>query len=156
MDKRNFEEGYCLTEAWKHLQPEGSEMPDDYEFSAVVYATTSPVTAMHPVAAADDGSNFDDEMAHLQASRVAAGILATATSLDLVYIPIVKNTQPHSSSEYFAVTAMARSTVFLTMIVFVLFVAGTIISRGNWRSTRGKLETSSCQPCKYRRRTRLA
>ncbi len=102
------------------MQPEGSEMPDDHEFSATVYASTSPESAMHPVAAADDDSNFADEMAQLQVARVAAGILVTASSLDSVYIPNVKYTQPPNSSKYVAITAMARTSVSLIMIVFVL------------------------------------
>ena len=153
MGKRNTAEGYLLADAWKNLQPKSSEMPDDCEFSDAVYPTTSLEAAMLPVAAADDGSNFADETAQLQAAHVAAGILETAASLDSIYIPIVKYTQPPRLSEYFAVTAMVRSTVSLPMIVSVPFVAGTIFSRDNWRGTRGNLASNSCQPCIYRRRT---
>ena len=129
MNKRNIEEGYFLTEARKLLQPEGSETPDDCEFSVAVCATTSLASAMHPVVAVDDGSNVADEMAQLRATRGAAGILATASSLDSVYIPNVKYTQTPGTSEYFAVTAMAHTTGSLTTIVFVRSLAGTTASR---------------------------
>ncbi len=129
MNKCDIEEEYFLTEARKLLQPEGSETSDDCEFSVADYATTSLASAMHPVAAVDDGSNFADEMAQLQAARAAAGILANASSLDSVYIPNVKYTQTPRSSEYFAVTAMARTTGSLTTIVFVRCLAGSTASR---------------------------